>query len=338
MKRRDPRLVHPRAPSRGPKDSGSKRSLGERFEPHLPLDRRIAELAAAQHGVIALWQLVRLGLSAPGVRHRVSAGRLHRVHAGVYAVGHPRLTLDGHHMAAVLACGRDAALSHRSAAHRLGLRRTGRSGIDVISPRRPRRKRAGIDAHTSRTLLARDIVTVDAIPCTSVARTLLDLAAVLPRRAVQRAFDEAEVLRVLDARAIDDVLARNRGHRGAGALRATLDDHVAGSTRTRNDLEEAFLAITRHAGLPVPEVNVWLAFAPAGYEADFLFREQRLIVEVDGRATHGTRRGFEHDRRRDQRLMLAGWRVVRLTWRQVLEEPAGVAAIVRGLLLAERAA
>jgi hypothetical protein len=236
---------------------GEKTTSDVAFSPRGSLDMLIAELATLQHGVVALGQLLDIGLSARAVQHRVDAGRLHRIHRGVYAVGHARLTLDGRYMAAVLACRPDGALSHRSSAHKRGLRNSDRSKIDVITSRRAGRGLAGIDAHTSSTLLPRDIQVVDGIRCTSVARTLLDLAAVLPRRAVERAFDQAEVLEVVDARQIDDVLARAGRHRGAGVLRAILDEHSPGSTLTRNTLEEAFLAICDRAGLPRPEVNVW---------------------------------------------------------------------------------
>jgi very-short-patch-repair endonuclease len=313
---------------------GEKGTSGGSYSPPGPLELLIAQLAASQHGVVALRQLLAFGLSRRAVSHRVAAGRLHHIYAGVYAVGHARLTREGRYMAAVLACRDGAALSRRSCADKRGLRRTDRSAIDVISPRRAGRGIAGIDAHTSSTLLPRDIETVDGIPCTSVARTLLDLAAVLPRRAVERAFDQAEVLQVLDARAIEDVLERTHGHRGNGTLRSVLDQHSPGSTLTRNDLEEAFLAICRTAQLPWPEVNVWIPLEPTGYQADFLWREHGLIAETDGRDVHTTKRAFEHDRRRDQRLMLAGYRVVRFTRRQVFEGPGAVEATVRALLYA----
>ncbi len=304
------------------------------MEPHPSLEWRIAARAEPQHGVVALWQLLELGLSARAVRNRVASGALHRVHAGVYAVRHGRLTREGRYMAAVLACGVDCGLSCRSAADLRGMRRSSRGAVEVVSPRRPGRKRAGIDAHTSSTLLPRDIKEVDGIPCTSVARTLLDLAAVLPRRAVERAFDQAEVLQVLDARAIEDVLQRTNGHRGNGTLRAILNEHRPGSTLTRNDLEEAFLAICDRAGLPRPGVNVWIAVEPNGYEADFLWRDQGLIAEVDGGSSHGTSRAFVEDRVRDQRLTVAGYRVVRFPWQQVFYEPETVAPTVRELLYA----
>jgi Transcriptional regulator, AbiEi antitoxin/Protein of unknown function (DUF559) len=313
-------------------ERGGKRRHGGRFSPGTPLELTIARFADAQHGVIALSQLLALGLSASAVRSRVAAGRLHRVHAGVYAVGRARLTRDGCYMAAVLACGEDSALSHRSSADKRELYRSDRSKVDVMSPRRTGRGRPGIDAHTSLTLLPCDIEVVDGIPCTTVARTLLDLAAVTPRRVVERAFDQAEVLRTLDAGQIENVLARAGGHRGATVLRAILAEHAPGSTLTRNDLEEAFLAICDEARLPRPEVNVWIGLAPTGYEADFLWRSAGLIAEADGGAPHDTSRAFVHDRRRDQRLMLAGFRVVRFPWQQVFDEPATVAATVAGLL------
>jgi hypothetical protein len=318
--------------------SGAKRDHMGRLAPPGPDHRAIAELARDQHGVVALAQLVDLGFSAAMARKRVATGRWRRVHAGVYATGHAPHTLDGRYIAAVLACGPGATLSHRSAADKLGLRPTSRAPIDVTSPRRAGRRRAGIDAHTSGTLLPRDVITVDAIRCTSVARTLLDLSASGPRRVAERAFDQADVLQILDAREIGDVMDRAGAHNGAGVLQAILDDHAASSTLTRNDLEERFLAICDAAGLPRPHVNAWLALGATGYEADFLWRARRLIAEVDGRNVHTTRRAFEHDRRRDQRLMLAGWHVVRFTWRQVLHDTATVTATISALYAADGSA
>jgi hypothetical protein len=237
----------------------------------------------------------------------------------------------------VLASGRGAALSHRSAADKRSLRPTSRFAIDITTTRQGGRRLRGIEAHTSATLLERDVELVDGIRCTTVARTMLDLAAAEPRRVVERVFDQAEVLEVLDARQIDDVLARAGGHRGAGVLRAVRDEHVAASTLTRSELEELFLAICRRGGLPAPAVSAWIALEPAGYEPDFLWRDQNLIAEVDGRTVHATRKAFEHDRRRDQRLMLAGYRVVRFTWRQVQRDSGTVLATVRELLRARAA-
>jgi very-short-patch-repair endonuclease len=313
-------------------ECGSEREHTAGSEPHLRLEAAIGANAAPQHGVVSLAQVNALGVSSDATRKRVSSGRWHRVYPGVFAIGHAPLTRDGHYMAAVLACGPGAGLSHRSAADKLGLRATHRSRIDIISPRRPGRRHASIDAHTSRTLLPRDIKNVDGIPCTTIARTLLDLAAILPRRTVERAIDQAEILQLLDTKAIQDVLDRTHGHQGNAPLHSILNDHLPGSTPTRNDLEEAFLQICRTGGLPQPEVNAHIPFEPIPYQADFLWREHQLIAETDGRDTHTTRQAFEHDRKRDQQLMLAGFRVVRFPWQQVTQEPSTVEKTVRALI------
>jgi hypothetical protein len=297
------------------------------------VDRTIARIGARQHGVLSLPQLMALGLTSSAVRQRVAAGRLHRVHRGVYAVGHPRLTVRGRWMAAVLACGPGAVLSHRDAAALWGLRPSARAAIDVATARRGGRSLSGIDVHRTRSLPPECVTEVDDIPCTTVARTLLDLADVISRRQLERACDEAEVLRLLDTTALDACLARANGRRGAPVLSAMRAEHAIGETVTRNDFEEALLALCDQAGLARPEVNAWIALPGGGHaQPDFVWREQRLIVETDGRAAHTTRHAFEHDRRRDQRLMLAGWRVMRVTWRQLTEEPEELARTLRTLL------
>jgi very-short-patch-repair endonuclease len=240
-------------------------------------------------------------------------------------------------MAAVLACGAGAVLSHRDAAALLGLRPTARASVDVTAPRRRGRSITGIDVHSGATLAPVDVTCLEGVPCTSVARTLLDLAEVVDRRALERACDQAEMLRLFHLRTIEDVLERAEGRRGAAALRAVLAEHAGATTLTRSELEERFLALWRSTLLPAPEVNAWIALEGGGVEADFLWRERRLIVETDGRTSHMTARAFERDRRRDQRLMLAGWRVVRFTWRQVVDEPAVVEATIHGLLRATTA-
>jgi hypothetical protein len=301
----------------------------QRMEP--PLDVRIRSLAERQHGVVSLPQLQFLGLSARAVRDRVAAGRLTRIHRGVYAVGHARLTLRGHWMAAVLAYGPHAALSHRSAAALHGIRPDNRPKTDVTLPSRSARSRPGIDVHASMTLTEADLTNVYGIPCTSLARTLLDLAEVIDRQGLERALDQAEVLRIFHLRALEDVLARAAGRRGAGVLRDVLAKYD-GPTLTEKELEERFLAFCRAAGLPKPGVNVWITLdGGVAYKADFIWREARLIVETDGWGTHGTRRAFEEDRRRDRRLSLTGWTVVRFTWRDVEREPAEVTETLAGL-------
>lgn len=280
-------------------------------------------------------QIVALGLSASALRSRVAAGRLHRLHVGVVTIVPPvLLTRRGRIMGAVLACAPGAAATVRAAAELHGLRLARRARIDVVVPGARGYGRDGIHVHSGVTLSPDDIVKIDGIRCTSLARTLLDLAALLTRRELERAIDRAGELRVLDMAALDDVLERAGGRRrGAAALRAVLAEHRVGSTPTRNDLEEAFLALARGAGLPPDAVNMWIPYPHgSGAEADFAYRAERLDIEVDGREVHAARRAFEHDRRRDQQLALLGWRVVRFTWRQVLHEPADVARTLGGLL------
>lgn len=167
-----------------------------------------------------------------------------------------------------------------------------------------------------------DIVTRHGIPCASVARTLLDLAAVGSTRILDRALEQAQILRLYDHRAIEAVLARANGRGGAAALRRRVQDLADEPAPTRSELERRFLELVRCAGLPLPVVNGLVC----GYEVDFHWPRQRLVVETDGRWVHGTQVAFERDRRRDLDLELAGWRVLRLTWRQVVESPGDVTA------------
>ena len=285
---------------------------------------QIAALAERQHGVVGLRQLCEMGLSASGVRKRVARGNLHRIHRGVYAVGHSKLTGHGHWMAAVLACGPNAALSHRSAAGLWGLRPDNRRKSDISLPSPSARPKQAIEVHRSVTLTSEDVTTVDDIPCTTIARTLVDLGDVVDRRAVERAVEQAEVLQLFDLHAVERAIERAGPRRGAGALLSVLE-HLEGHTLTDTDLEEAFLALCREAALPTPEVNVWMTL-PDGTPAkiDFLWRAERLAVETDGGRFHRTRQSRERDARRDQLLRLMAFEPVRFTGRQVVREPGWV--------------
>jgi very-short-patch-repair endonuclease len=221
-------------------------------------------------------------------------------------------------MAAVLAAGPDAVLSHRDAAALFSLRTSARGPIEVSVPRRCRRP--GIQAHLAR-LQADEITVEDGIPVTTVARTLLDLAAVLPRQPLKRATEQAEVLRLADRTSLDDLLMRYPTRRGTAALRELRNAGLA-ETVTRSDLEDRFLAFLDAHDLPAPRVNGLVE----GLEVDFHWRDQRVVVELDGRAAHHTIAAFERDRARDRALQVAGWRVVRITWRQLHDEPERIAA------------
>jgi very-short-patch-repair endonuclease len=283
--------------------------------------------------VITLGQLQLAGLTASGVRNRVRAGRLYPMHRGVYAVGHDRLTGYGRTMAAVLAYGSQAVASHRTAGGLQGLREDNSPKTDISLPLKSARSRPGIHAHASPTLRPKDVTKRHGIPCTTVARTLLDLADVVSRRQLGRALEQAEVMRVFDLEELHDVLAHANGRRGAGILRETLAELGDEPAVTDNDLEDRFLELCRAAGLPRPAVNRWIAIDDGPpIKADFVWTTQRLIVETDGWGSHGTRHGFESDRRRDQRARLAGWEPMRFTRRQVLGDPDWVIATTAALL------
>jgi very-short-patch-repair endonuclease/predicted transcriptional regulator of viral defense system len=302
-------------------DHGRKSGAGVRFLGH---DRVIVALATEQHSVLELSQLVEIGFSPSGVQKRADAGRLHRIHSGVYSlVPRELLTREGHWMAAVLACGPGAVLSHRTAAALHELRGTYRTNIDVSVPRRSGRQRPGLDIHRSSTLTPLDVTRVKNIPCTAAARTHLDLAAVVARRSVERALDQWDTMGEFDLRALHEQLERNPRHRGALVLRSVLDEHYVGSTVTESELEEAFLALCRRLGLREPQVNRWIDLGDGEpmIRGDFVWAEERVIVETDGVRFHGTHQARERDPRRDQRAILAGWTPVRTTGRQVTRRP-----------------
>ena len=266
-----------------------------------PRDLAVAELARRQHGVVGRGQLAALGLTRREIERWVARRRLHRVHRGVYAVGHLALTRNGRFMAAVLACGDGAALSHFSAAVLWGILEDRGQAIHVTAEARRRVK--GIVVHDSP--LDGERVRRHGIVVTTPARTIVDLADVVrKRRTLERAIDEADYLRLdwTDA-------APRKGRRGSGLLSSVLAVHEPGSTRTRSELEERFIAFCDSHGFRRPEVNCSIE----GYLCDFVWREERLVVETDGKRAHGTRRASRRDPVRDAELQIAGWRVVRVT-------------------------
>lgn len=291
-------------------------------------DRLIAELAARQHGVVARGQLLGLGFGSRAIDHRVKVGRLHAIHRGVYAVGHRLCSMEAGWMAAVLAGGRGAVLSHRSAAALWGLRSTSVTVPDVTVARK--RSRPGIRFH--RANLPADEVLRRGIPVTTVPRTLLDLASVLDRRQLERVVNEAEVRRLTDPLSLDDLLARHPRRHGAATIRAILASGRIGATVTRSELENRFVTFVDRSCLPQPEINVALFVDGRWIECDCVWRGERLVVELDGQAFHLTQPAFERDRARDRALHAAGWRVVRITWRQLHEEPDAIAADLRHIL------
>jgi Transcriptional regulator, AbiEi antitoxin len=290
-------------------------------------DELIADLAKRQHGVVAHRQLRGRGIGRGAIEHRLRCGRIHRIHRGVYAVGHCVLGPDGHRMAAVLAAGPDAVLSGYSAAELWGLRVSSRPRHEVTVPRDVRLP--SVDCHHAR-LPDDEITTVRGIPVTIVPRTILDLAAKRPQREVARLIHEAEVKRLWDTLSLWDLLARYPGRAGTRVIRAALAERDHGVPR--NVFEDAFLAFIDRYGLPRPETNVWLQVGKRSYEIDCLWREKHLVVELDGRGAHDTARAFENDREKDRRLRVAGWDPIRVTWRMLEEQPSQLAEDLGGLL------
>jgi hypothetical protein len=287
----------------------------------------IAELATRQHGVVARRQLFEHGLTPRMVERRIESGRLHGLHRGVYALGHARLTRRGHWMAAVLACGPESVLSHRSAAALWGLSRPRPGPIEVIvRSGRGLRGRTGIAMHEGRPA-GDERATVDSIPVTSAPRTLLDLASVLDAPQLRRAFEEADRLHLLELRTLARLCADGNRPSRPRALRA-LVSRAREPITTASPLEDRFATFCEEQGLPAPTTNVFLR----GYEVDALWAGQRLAVEMDSFTFHRHRAAFERDRARDADLLAAGYRVVRLTHRRLVDEPAAVAAQLRQLL------
>jgi hypothetical protein len=305
----------------------------------LGIDAALAELATTQEGVAALWQICELGLSARAAQERAQAGRLHRLFPGVYAVGHPRVSVDGMRLGAVLSCGKGAALARRSASVAWGLLGGDGRRFDVVAPGRSG-GRVGcpktIDLRRTRRLAPEDVTELRGIPITTVGRTLVDLAGCVASRVLQRAVHEAEVAGLLDVDAVIATIERNPGRRGTRALRAALG--VSAPDPANSAIAAAFLALCVDHGLPAPRLGVHVDGGDRRYEADALFPAERLIVELDGRRVHATARSFQNDRRRDSVLAAQDFQTLRYTWRRLHDEPAAVAAELRRVLSLRRTA
>jgi hypothetical protein len=297
------------------------------------LDLLLAVVAERQHGVVSWVQLARLGMRRNQLYARVAAGRLHRLYRGVYGVVPPRLLrIEGHWLAAVLAVGDGAALSHRSAAALWDLMpATGRASDVAVA--RNVKPRAGIRLHCVRWLPEEHVTTRHAVPCTTAARTIVDLAAVLAPRRLERVLGQAEVLRLYNRNEIEAVLASNPCRPGSRTLRKLLGGPDPSTTLTRSPMEERFLALCDRAALPRPEFNVPFTL-PNGSEIaiDALWRSAALAVELDSRGFHAGWRAQVQDRRRDAQLTLAGLKPLRFTEADLTREGHATIALLRALL------
>ncbi len=293
----------------------------------------INRIAARQHGVISRAQLLLLGFAPTSIDWMIESQRLRVLHRGVYLLGALQTPLTTA-MAAVIACGDGAVLSHSSAARqwRLAVNFPRAELVHVTVAGRDPGSRRGVRVHRVRRLGPDEVTEVQRVPITNPSRTLLDLAPDLPTWELERALSDALRRRLLRTSQLEALLARYPQRHGTPAIRHLLEaEH--GPAFTRRELELRFLALVRSAGLPVPEVNVELG----PYEVDFLWRAQRLVVETDGWQFHSDRRAFENDRRRDAELVARGFRVVRVTWRELANAPAAVVARIAAALAASGA-
>jgi uncharacterized protein DUF559 len=276
-----------------------------------------------------------LGLGEDAIDHAARTGRLHRVFRGAYAVGHPTINERGRLMAAALACGDGAVISHRSAGALLGLLDQGPVVIDVIAPPSRGRKIDGIRFHRVRPPQREEVGTVAGIPCTSLARTLVDLAGTVGDWTLRSCFERAAQRKMLDVTAIEASMDPRR--RGIKSLRA-LVEHWRGAAplakkgRLKSPLEAKVLPLLLQRGRPAPLLNAPVEIANGRIEVDFLWPEHRFALEADSRDFHGTHMAFERDRWRDRELMAVGYTVLRVTHRQAENEAAAIANTIASRL------
>jgi very-short-patch-repair endonuclease len=276
--------------------------------------------------VVTRAQLSELGLGSDAIDHRMRLGRLCCIHRGVYAIVGPRLlTKHGRWMAGVLASGPRAVLSHFGAAALWGMR--GGSRVEVTVPRGGRKPRKGIHLHWA-DLPDDETTTHHGIPTTTVPRTLLDLSAVVQLHELRSAMRQAEQLRLTDPLSPADLIERYPRKPGIPIFKAVVQEAQRGLNVVKEELEERFQAFLLSAGLPLPNTNVLLE----GFEVDCVWPAARLVVELDSRTHHAIAHAFEQDRVRDRRLEAAGWRVVRITWRQLHDTPGEVEADLSRLM------
>ena len=283
---------------------------------------RVIALAEAQWGVISRAQLLDAGLSSTTVDNWLAAGRLHRVLPAVYALGHGRLSTKGRLMAALLYAGPGAVISHTTAAWWWGIWETEPRIIHVSTPRKCASV-GWVRVHARRNV---DSVIERQFPVTSVAQTLLDIGSLVGIDSLRRAIIETDHLELLDQRDLERILGR--GKPGSAPLRAALGLHFPQLASTRSALEQRFLELCRSADLPLPEVNVHLE----GFLVDAVWRDARLVVELDGMRDHAKPAAIERDRRRDLALRAAGFLVLRYTWQQVTAQRHLVVADLRARL------
>jgi very-short-patch-repair endonuclease len=288
--------------------------------------RAVAVLAGTQDGVVGHQQLLDLGFSERWIQHRLVDGWLHQIFRGAYAVGHRRITWRGRYKAATLACGPRSLISHRSGGALHNLRRWSSPTVHVTVPGGGHEDRDGIVLHRVRRLDPKDIAVVDGIPVTGVARTCLDMAAVVRADVLDDILEAAERNNVFDLAAFTAVCGR--GRTGSKALKRALLLYRPIPGWTRSGLERRLFRALRKEDVPIPAVNKWVA----GCECDLVWVDQQLVVEVDGAAWHGTTAARHRDPQRDVRLQMADYAVMRVPENRLVHDIAGVVADIDGLL------
>jgi hypothetical protein len=276
----------------------------------------VRELAEAQHGVFATWQLLDLGIGEDIVRSRREVGVAIPLFQGVYALGRRQLTREGEWMAATLACGQGAVLSHFSAGHLWGLCRS--YGPVEVLRRSGGATHRDVRLHQTRRLEPYEVTIERAIPVVSIERALLDLASRTDGKRLERMFVQAYKSGRLSWARLGCVLGRRRGCKGVGRLRWIAAEVVPGALETRSVSEVDFLALCRRSSLPTPSVNV----LAAGHLVDFLWPAQKVVVETDSWRYHGDGLAFEHDHQTDVDLIAAGYEVHRTTYKMLERNPA----------------
>jgi hypothetical protein len=298
-----------------------------------PTDAAIAQLAGRQYGVVSRSQLRELGFGDDEIDYRLAVRRLIALHRGVFAVGHDRVAREGRWLAGVLACGGDAVLSHRSAAALWGLIAYG--GAAEVSAPGDRRDRPGLVARRA-TIQPDEQTLYRAVPVTTVARTLLDLGAVVRAERVRKAGEQAEVAGLFDLRDVQLLVERYPKRPGTAALREAVRVVADSVGRTREELEERFRSLVLSANLPAPIYNAALELDGISVEADAYWPEHGLIVELDSRTFHGTSTAFDRDRMRDQHALAAGLRVMRVTWNHLTRQERATVRNLRKALAQPR--
>ena len=296
----------------------------------------LERLASRQRGVISRAQIRGFGLSDSAIRHAIKTGRLHPVFRGVYALGRRQIDERGRLFAATLACGEGAVISHRSAAALMGLLNKGPASIDVISIGKRGASVDGIRPHDVRRPHLWETGAFDGIPCTSPARTIVDLAGTVGTRTLRSAFERAAARNLLDLVAIEASIGPG-GRRGSRTLRALTDEWrpaapVLAAARLKSPLEAKVLPLLAKRGLPMPLANMPVELAEGRIEVDFLWPQQRFVLEADSRAFHATDVASERDRWRDRELMRVGYSTLRITHQQAETEADAIAETIAAQL------